>query len=689
MQMVSHKATITRAMTVIGFLSLSLSDELNRGMLIIMGVVTLISLVVITKRKFNFPPILWNILAVVVFAIFLFIYLTQEATFVASIASLTLVLVVLKLFDLNKPKDHLLLYILVFFQLLASAVSTISPLFLLILAAFIITSIWAMTVFTIQKDYSNAGGESEKLPKGIFTLPFLTATIIMTLATFIMTLTLFFMLPRLDIGLFEKKTANTLNMTGFSETVDLGAIGELKRNSAIVMRVGIPAGTEPPRFTLYLRGAILQDYDGKSWSKGTEAPVLLRRGHPGIFTSPLKLESKLREYNIALEALDIETLFTITPWQSIELPKRFHSLWTDKYHSLRLPATPFSRINYTLRAPKDFSGVIPEVYSGNKKAEILLPYLNIEPGAGDVEEIALLAREITKDVSGDEYRARAIEYHLKNNYTYTLNPKRDETKLPLDDFLFHAKEGYCEHYATAMAIMLRTLDIPSRIVTGFLEGEWNDFGNYYIVRQQDAHSWVEVYVDDKGWTRFDPTPSAGFLAPSTTNRIALYLDSLKWRWTRSIVNFSFTDQMEGTQALAEGALTLKARLRLMLKKLQSGDLKTTTSAPLIVILVIATIIAGALILTAKKRRKEKAGKTPGFYTGLLALLKKRSLTRSLSETPMEFALRTNIREVVEVTKIYEKIRYGGRPLTAADAKDTKRLLTAIREHSKENAARAA
>ncbi|MCK4847145.1 MAG: DUF3488 domain-containing protein, partial [Deltaproteobacteria bacterium] len=177
MQMVSHKAAITRAMTLIGFLSLSLSDEISRDFLSLMGLLTLLSLILITKFRFRIPGIVWNLIAAVVLGLFIFKYLTDGTTFVASIASLTLILVVLKLLDLNKPRDHLFLYILVFFQLLASAVSTISPLFLLMLAAFIITSIWAMIVFTVQKDYALAGGDSERLPKETFTFSFFSATI--------------------------------------------------------------------------------------------------------------------------------------------------------------------------------------------------------------------------------------------------------------------------------------------------------------------------------------------------------------------------------------------------------------------------------------------------------------------------------------------------------------------------------
>lgn len=685
MQMVSHKAAITRAMTLIGFLSLSLSDEISRDFLYLMGALTLLSLILITKFRFRIPGIVWNILAAVVLGLFTFNYLTQGTTFVASIASLTLILVVLKLFDLNKPRDHLFLYILVFFQLLASAVSTISPLFLLMLAAFIITSIWAMIVFTVQKDYALAGGDSEHLPKETFTFSFFSATIVMTVSTFIMTMMIFFLLPRVDLGLFEKKTANTMNVTGFSEGMDLGAIGKLKRNSAIVMRIGIGDSAEAPWYTLYLRGSTLTDYDGERWSKERSASKLLRQTASKVFLSPIRFDGKLREYNIALEALDTEVVFTIAPWNVIELPKRFHSLWLDKYYSLRLPAKPFSKINYTLTVPDSFIDYIPERYD-----DIATEYaamessLEIDHHAGDIEDIRLLAREVTGGTIGSEQSARAIERYLKDNYTYTLNPERDTDNTPLDDFLFYAKEGYCQHYATAMAVMLRTIDIPSRIVTGFLGGEWNDFGKYYIVRQQDAHSWVEAYIEGKGWMRFDPTPAVSFDGAGGTSKIALYLDSLRWRWTSSVVNFNFSDQMDSTQRLAEGALTLKNRLRMAFNKVKSGDFKAPPSETITLIIALAFtgVLLSLLIKYLRRRRFEKSKKTPLFYKKFLALLKKRSLTKLPSETAMEFAVRTNIREAVEITKIYERVRYGRCRLKASDDKYSQLLLLQIKERGR-------
>src|SRR6185369_9910820 len=105
-------------------------------------------------------------------------------------------------------------------------------------------------------------------------------------------------------------------------------------------------------------------------------------------------------------------------------------------------------------------------------------------------------------------RARAIENHLRTEYRYDLASPSGKDPQPLDHFLFESKRGHCEFYSTAMAIMLRTLEVPTRNVTGFVGGSYNRFGKFYAVRQGDAHSWVEAWIDEYGWLTFDPTPPA-------------------------------------------------------------------------------------------------------------------------------------------------------------------------------------
>src|SRR5262249_46360746 len=122
--------------------------------------------------------------------------------------------------------------------------------------------------------------------------------------------------------------------------------------------------------------------------------------------------------------------------------------------------------------------------------------------------IAEFAKEITAKAPTPYDKSAAIEAYLRTRFKYTLDLTGSPGDDPLPHFLFETRAGHCEYFASAMAVMLRTLGIPSREVNGFLPGEYNDLGGDYIVRASDAHSWVEVYFPDNGWIVFDPTPSA-------------------------------------------------------------------------------------------------------------------------------------------------------------------------------------
>jgi transglutaminase-like putative cysteine protease len=140
--------------------------------------------------------------------------------------------------------------------------------------------------------------------------------------------------------------------------------------------------------------------------------------------------------------------------------------------------------------------------------------------------VAELARTITHGQRGAYAKAIAVAHHLQTQYRYTLDLRHDERLEPIDEFLFVTRSGHCEYFASSMAILLRSLGVPTRSVNGFYGGEWNQYGRYVAIRQGDAHSWVEVYVDGAGWITFDPTPPSqpgarGFMgqaAPAARHR---------------------------------------------------------------------------------------------------------------------------------------------------------------------------
>jgi hypothetical protein len=281
--------------------------------------------------------------------------------------------------------------------------------------------------------------------------------------------------------------------------------------------------------------------------------------------------------------------------------------------------------------------------------------------------VAALAEEITRGLTTDLERAGVVLTYLSENYRYTLNPKRGAGENPLEDFLFYSKEGYCEHYATAMAILLRHAGIPSRIVTGYIQGQWNEYGKYFLVRQLDAHSWVEVYIDGAGWTTFDPTPVEGLTTPEESSRLGLFLDSVRWRWSRYIVNYTLTDQMRVGSRIETGVGSLQKDLRQRLARLFSGPRGGIKKLPgyawgAVLMVIIVLMLAFVLIPMRLAGGRRTSKKTPAFYGRFEKILRKKGFERRPSETAMELALRSRLKEAEKVAGAFGRVRYGNHEL---------------------------
>ena len=161
-----------------------------------------------------------------------------------------------------------------------------------------------------------------------------------------------------------------------------------------------------------------------------------------------------------------------------------------------------------------------------------------------MERITDLALQITGSESNRYNQAESIESYLREQFSYTLVPAEDANGMSLEKFLFDVQKGHCEYFSSAMTVMLRSIDIPARVVNGFSAGEFNRFGKFYQVRQSDAHSWVEVYFPGYGWIPFDPTP------PRTESRFHLIqtvrqmFDALQSGWVKYVVDYSYKEQQK-------------------------------------------------------------------------------------------------------------------------------------------------
>jgi hypothetical protein len=286
---------------------------------------------------------------------------------------------------------------------------------------------------------------------------------------------------------------------------------------------------------------------------GSDGTFLVR---PTNQRPPDSLPGTIRQ-DILLEMLDTTVLFAAPLAELVS--GEFPTIQTDAMGGLHLPFPPSSRIRYSVTSH------FPQLITDERTASILTypdairsHYLQVPM---ESQRVADLAHRVIQQTTAPFEQALAIQQHLLENYRYSLENDTATLNHPLEEFLFTRKTGYCEHYATAMVVMLRTVGIPARLVTGFLATEWNEYGGYFTVRQRDAHAWVEVYFPHSGWITMDPTPTvSAAVTNSRWEALSRLMGSVRLQWDRLFVHYSAKDQLAVVQGVREGCDALRERV---------------------------------------------------------------------------------------------------------------------------------
>ncbi len=614
-----------------------------------------------------------------------------------------MLLMVIKLFNLKFRRDYLHLYAISLVAILASGSLTTDLWFFPIFTLYLLAGVWTLLLFQLTKSSEATG--SFTIPR---TIPHdaqdgfdrVTPHLFwigngLAIGAFLMTLVIFFTIPRLSAGFYQKGVGENLRTSGFSDTVNLGAIGPIKRAPSIVMRVELSGRPLRNGGPLYIRGVSFDRYDGKAWTNRLSHRRSLREETAGTFVlrgkrSTVSLQSgETIQQKILLEPLDTPVLFAAPFVESVSGP--FPNLLSDVTGSVYLPFPSASRIEYTVVSrstplvPADFSseaGLYPESFASY--------FLQIPH---ESERVGALARELTHATRGAYEKVNAIQIYLTHNYRYSLDAPLAEQDHPLEEFLFTRKTGYCEHYATAMVILLRMVGIPARLVTGFLATEWNEYGNYYVVRQQDAHAWVEVHLPHSGWIPMDPTPpileGAGDGNPAWTV-LGRVLDNVRLQWNRFFVQYSAADQFAVVQELKAGSTSVRNKALDSMTSLVSaftailgGIITQDVSRVRIGFLgkTFGSVLIGLAVLLWLGMRQPWAGRSPGekrsrqdqamanLYGRMLTYLSRQGIAKPTAMAPIEFVGIIRARwsaanaHVASITGLYCQARFGHIPLT--------------------------
>jgi transglutaminase-like putative cysteine protease len=291
---------------------------------------------------------------------------------------------------------------------------------------------------------------------------------------------LFLFFPRM-VGAFWVLPQGDAAVTGLSDSMSPGGISSLSESDDPAFRVTFIGDTPPPE-ERYWRGPVLHDFDGYTWTRGrVQVPPKLEPAGP-LYRYRVQLEASSQPYWFALDTVTAS-------------PSRRVTLWYDHTLTSSQPVTSTTIYEATSYTRTRTSGPI---FTTTRK------YDTEYPRNRNVKS-AQLAQEMRGRVRSDEeYISDVLAFFRNNGFEYTLTPPRLDFDS-VDDFLFNTKRGFCGHYASAFVMMMRAAAVPARVVTGYQGGEWNPIGEYWLIRQSDAHAWAEVWLDGRGWTRVDPT----------------------------------------------------------------------------------------------------------------------------------------------------------------------------------------
>jgi len=441
-----------------------------------------------------------------------------------------------------EARNDLRLYGLSFAVLLAATAYTPGLLFAAAFAAYLVLGTLALLVGHVRRQAERHQVARLPLPRRDLVAAGALSTLLLLSSVIVF---LFFpRLPQAWGGPVLRSRALTL--AGFREEVSLSEHGaRIEDNPAIVLRVEFPDGPPPDLGALLWRGRSYDHFDGVRWRRSRAvspdaagSPELYRWTWPG----------PPRRYTVVGTALGPRVLFVLHPVVALQ-PRT----------AIRPVAFPSGDLTY-------WGGDVP-VYSATSlrpPSPVALrrapredrrwpEYLQLPPLD---PAVPALARRLVAGAPSRYDTVAAVVRYLRSAFRYTRQLPDRPADATLEAFLFRRRAGHCEYFSTALAVLLRSVGVPARNVNGFLGGQWNPLGNYVVVTQNDAHSWVEIWFPGYGWVPFDATPSAaaagegGAGAAARVGPLRLWWDGLQFRWYRWVLQYNLDRQWAVFGALA-------------------------------------------------------------------------------------------------------------------------------------------
>jgi transglutaminase-like putative cysteine protease len=459
-----------------------------------------------------------------------------------------------------------------------------------------------------------------------------------------LSLIIFVLFPRVQ-GPLWGMPQDAYASSGLSDSMAPGSLSKLSLSDAVAFRV-VFSGKEPSRDQMYWRGPVLWDFDGTSWKRGRNAT--LQRPVLTDATTPV-------DYTVTLEAHNKPWLFVLDMPAKISIPA---DLAPDFQVLSRTPVN--ARLRYSATSLLSYRANLGEPPQQLQRALAL-------PQGYNPQSTKLAAEWRAHSNSDMALVQTALDYFNRNGFEYTLEPPLLGTNS-VDDFIFTTKKGFCEHYAGSFVFLMRAAGLPARVVTGYQGGEYNELGGYYVLRQYDAHAWAEVWLQDRGWVRIDPTAAISpariqsglnaalpenaalpFLARTQSPfllKLRFNLDALTNQWNQWVLGYNTERQFAFLTRLGMEDITWKKLAINML----SG---------------VALLVGIFTLLMLRRLSVRKTDAVQALWLKACRKLEKAGLPRAPHEGAMDYAARIAAarpdltEEIYDLAARYASLRYGG------------------------------
>ena len=460
---------------------------------------------------------------------------------------LVLFALAVKLWGLHREKEKWHAFLSIFFLFVAAMGTSVHPSVLLYFVVVVALTLLVLARFTaahLLLSHGGAGPSTAVVPMRGFVTP-------AALWSVALAIPLFVVLPRFQnpyISVVGPGGAGVTTLEQLRDSLDLDTIGRSRNDRSVVMRLDYrsppPMGHEA-RF----KAAVYDRFEENSWRRARGGFDPLRRSPGGAFDlGPAAVRSWMEVW---LQPQGTADLVLPVDAASLEVATTRIAVKADGV--VALPVKPPNTLNF--RAGLADRPLLPVAAADGATAEEI-------SAEGISPRIRDLAAQVMGEGNDAERALRAMTY-LRQEYDYTLDRLGSPSADPLEDFLFRDRAGHCELFASSLVLMLRSQGIPARLVTGYLNTEYNPLEGYHIVRNSNAHAWVEALVAEGGWRILDPTPAAGLPRAADPGLLGLLQqawDYLEFRWDRYVISYGFYDQARAFFGLR----SLWTRMRRML-----------------------------------------------------------------------------------------------------------------------------